>query len=355
MKISIAERLRPFSHLPGTYCLLPRTSLRFHIFPTCIQIDSLASASPQSIGHVNLHLTGPVEDFTVQQDLEKGEIKVWGHAIEGYFEYHIFIENDSIQIIQTRGFELKFSPSFDCQSETNKITFNCPDQVNQASSLERLSLGNHKAQDWDLVKRRANFTEIFPHWFRLASLLPSLNLNEDQTPSLLLNCENAVHQHPPEKILEAFYPLFAAGLEGILSPRSLDSEHQGFKLPPVSANISPLQILTKGAQFIRSLFLKVEQNTLSLLPALPPEFHSGRAVQWHCEGIGKLHFEWSKKTLRRVILHANATQTLHFSLQSELKRMRLRTFHAEKGTFISSHAPLDVQQDQLYLFDNFQR
>ncbi|MBS4168264.1 hypothetical protein [Parachlamydia sp. AcF125] len=355
MKISIAERLRPFSHLPGTFCLLPYTALRFQIFPTLIHISSLANSSPEYIGRVKLDLTGPVEEFTIQQDLEKGEIKVWGHASEGYFDYRIFAENDgSIKIVQERGFELNFSPSFDCQSQPKAIVFKSSVWLAPHPPTERLSLGNHKAQDWDLIKRRKNFAEIFPHWFRLGSLVPFSEIPENPHPSLLQACENALQQQP-EKILKAFFPLFAAGFEGILSPRSQDLEHLGFKSPPIPSHLSPLYLLKQGAQLIRSLFMKIEPNTLSLLPSLPPEFHCGRAVNWQAEGIGTIHFEWSKKTLRRVILYSSANQTLHFNLQSPLKRMRLRTTPAEKGSFISCHAPLEVLSDQLYLFDNFQK
>jgi len=75
MKIKIAERLRPFSHTPGASCLIPGTCFAVTAFPTLLRIDQ---------HEIKLKLTGPVSNFTLQQDLEKNCVFVFGKAKEGH-------------------------------------------------------------------------------------------------------------------------------------------------------------------------------------------------------------------------------------------------------------------------------
>jgi len=370
MKIKIAERLRPYAHLPGTYCLLPLSSLRLQIFPTLIRIHAFEDrTAPTYLGEIALNLRGPVKNFTVQQDLEKGEIKVWGESPQGYFSYRIFSSCEGflhVKFEQAFAFKCLLNCPFDLKRHENIILNNGEFEVQAKDELilktantyiakpqihERLSLGNHKAQDWEMIKRRMDFGEIFPCWFRLAALLPS---STTQIESPLLNhCQEIIQQKQRNEILNGFNQLFAAGFEGILSPRALDTEYQGFDSPLTSTG-SPLPLLTIGAQLIRSLFMHVGPQSLSVLPALPTEFHSGRGVQWKCQNIGLLDFEWSKKELRRMFLFAETTQTIEINFQKQLKKMRIRTNSVEKGKTVSCVAPLTIQKDQLYIFDNFQ-
>lgn len=374
MKIKIAERLRPFAHLPGTYCLLPLSSLRLQIFPTLIRIHAFdCQVAPVPVGEIVLNLRGPVKNFTVQQDLEKGEVKVWGTCPQGYFCYRIFLSAEgflSVKFEQTFtlactpncAYELKRNETLSsCMGETeihikDELIFKTPStpaKTPKPQIHERLSLGSHKAQDWEMIKRRMDFGEIFPCWFRLAALIP--HSSAEFTSPLVDHCREMIQQKQRNEILTAFYPLFAAGFEGILTPRAFDTEYQGFDSVLAPGNThSPLPLLTQGAQLIRALFLEVNAQALSILPALPTEFHSGRGVQWHCEGIGLVDFEWSKKELRRLFLYATATQTIEIAFQKQLHKMRIRTNSVEKGKIVACDAPVEIQKDQLYIFDNFQ-
>ena len=98
MEISIAEKLRPFSHEPGTSCLIPGTTLVMRVYPSCIQVFDLENSPPKLVWETFLDVIGPVRDFTVQQDLEKMRVLVWGASSKWFFPTYgsgSWIQNDS--------------------------------------------------------------------------------------------------------------------------------------------------------------------------------------------------------------------------------------------------------------------
>ena len=57
MRITIGLRHHPFTHVPGTFVVLPGSTLQLQIFPTLIKVA----------GHEEIPLTleGPIEKFTI--------------------------------------------------------------------------------------------------------------------------------------------------------------------------------------------------------------------------------------------------------------------------------------------------
>lgn len=320
MQIKIAERLRPYSHIPGTYCILPGSSRRLQVFPAFIRVHDLAGPHPKLIEETALDIQGPVKDFTVLQDLEKGIIKVWGHAAKGFFRNEYAVP----------------SPS------------NSP-------SIDRLSLGWHKAQDWSAMQERKAMEEIFPIWFRLGQNTPHYPSKPAGTIFLLEKCRQIIQERKTTEIIQAFRNLFLCGFEGMLSPRLKDEQHQGFELPPLDTEASPLFLLSEGAKLIRSLFFKQNEQSISILPALPPEFHCGRLVNVSCAGLGILDMEWSKKTIRRMIFHAHRDSEIVFVFRANLKKFRLRENAYDQGRWTACDEQIKIQSGNTYFLDNFQR
>lgn len=368
MPIKIAERLKPYCHCPGTYVLLPGSTLRLQIFPTRLHVDDLSVSAPKRLVAIDFCLKGPLDGFTVLQDLEKGQVRVWGKNNEGHFRYTLaasavgkgltlafeklpqkkmdFVSEGDWKTAEKR-VEEKGIISFGPISQESCMPFAIP-------AMDRLSLGNNKAQDWELIRRRRDFREIFPVWHRLGQLIPgSFSSHHSGTAALLEDCRQAALKNSPEFILQQFERLFLSGFEGILSPRLLDSEHQGFSLPEIDPLATPLILLSLGSQLIRSLFFQEEGQKLTLLPALPPQFHCGRLIQIPCEG-GILNFEWTKKVLRRVIFQATQSQVKAFSFSQGEKRCRLRLARHEKGHRYTDGQTLETSAGQNYWFDNFE-
>ena len=321
MQIRIAERLRPFSHTAGTCCILPGSTLRLQVFPSLIRIHDM-TAEPKLVKEFPIDVEGPVIDFTVQQDLEKGHILIWGQGQGGYFKHKEVL------------------PGF---------TF--------PQNLSRLSLGNHKAQDWDLMTRRLSFEEIFPIWHRLGQMTPILQspTSFQGTLALLEECRQKIEGRKILEILPAFKKVFLAGFEGMLSPRLEDSQHQGFSLSEVTdPSLSPLWLLTQGAELIQSLFLKREDQAFLVLPALPPDFHCGRLLGVQVEGLGKVDIEWTKKEIRRmgILVEIEGEYALRFS--KDIAQFRLRQNAKEKGSIHKASSPLSLKAGYAFL-DNFQK
>lgn len=343
MRITIAERLRPFSHLPGTTCLLPGTPYEFRFYPT-------------RLGSHDLHLHGPVEDFTVQQDLEKCRLTVWGHYQEGFLRYHIFFDIEEKAVI----LEMDRCPSAGLSSSLRKTPLlpkqrvrlieNSPHLPCPKNSRARLSLGCHRAQDWDLMKRRARLEEIFPFWFRLGMLLEEES-SGNRHP-LLEQCAQNVLKQDRLALYTSFKNLFSAGFEGILTPRLQDQAFQGLMPLLAKTEGSPTILLSAAARLIARLFIDTSANNLSFLPLLPPEFHCGR-ITGYAVPFGEVDLEWSKKTLRRLIFRNRNNAQPSFIFPKQIKAFRIRTSPKDKGAILPVGTPLDFQENGVYFFDNF--
>ncbi|MEX1012586.1 MAG: hypothetical protein WD595_06670 [Waddliaceae bacterium] len=281
MKISIVNRFKPFSHTPGVKLLLPGTDQFFQVYP-----EKIITGDTE----IPLDIKGPVKNFTVEQDLEKGSIRVFGHSSTGYFEKKIA------------------NPSYQ-------------------KPKERLSLGVHKAQEWDLVKKRQMMSEILPFWHFLGQVTPIKPSHREGTAALL------------DRSLEH---LFLAGFEGILSPRLQDTDYQGFDLDMPKAG-DPLILLTEGAKMIKSLFLQEEPEYFHILPRLPSEFHCGRLT------TPEIDMEWSKHKLRKLIVRTSKP----LLLPKEIKRFRLKGDHREKGEWILRDQQLPSRK--VLVLDRFER
>jgi hypothetical protein len=368
MKIKIAQRLCPFSHAPGTFCILPKTCLRFQIFPTRICVDDISGATPKQIFQIDLNLTGPAKDFTVQQDLERGLLKVWGHFHEGFVRYEIVpVQND-------RSFDIRMEkcPNEGIEFKQLNRKIIAKDNVNfyrkeissdilsfrQEEETERLSLGSHKAQDWDMIARRGDLIEILPFWHRLGRTVPFISFSESQgNLKLLESCDKAISDKNKVAIYDLFKNLFLAGFSGILSPQLADDLFQGFNMKPISKDFdgSSLVLLSEGAKQITRLFVDVSGGALQILPVLPPEFHSGRMINVKCGDFGIADLEWSKKTIRRLIFRSHFEGFLPLTFQKGIKSFRARFSMKDKGRRIEVGKPLEVIKGNTYFLDNFQK
>ncbi len=322
MHIRIAERLRPFSHHPGTKVILPRSKIVLELYPTLFIVGDQK---------IPLELTGPVKEFTVQLDLEKGCVWVWGFYQEGYRRFCLWSESGAFKIAAVRGGETVDHPKF------------------STSAFERLSLGSHKKQDWCLVKRRGDLKEIVPHWLRLAQLLPSVERHDQGVLDYL-------RQIPKEKttLNENILNLYHLGFDGIFHPRLDDRDHLGVFLPSVTGSPSPLALIAQGAEFLRSLFIE-EGEQIKILPCLPPQFHCGRLIFIDLGEIGALHIEWSKKMIRRMVFNSASDRDQTFVFQKEVKNFRFRKADEKKGKIISSGSSLSFSSDSVYYFDRFEK
>ena len=308
MRIKIENKLRPFSHQPGTRCLIPYTTWEVEAFPSLLKFRDLASSEKKE---VCLQVKGPVKGFTLIQDLEKGRVEVVGRGQAGYFRQQITPE------------EYPFLKKFDLPK-----------------SNMRLSFGVHKKQDWDLVKRRLEMVEVFPFWVRLSKLIPEWTLPQKSVGTMLLldEVENG--------------SFFQAGFQGILSPRLNDENHLGL-IEEREVEGCPLGLLHEGARRILSLFFEQEGSRVHILPRLPKDFHAGRIVSLMTTGGDVLDLEWSKKQIKKVILLPAKDSEVELVLKKGLKSYRIRKSLRQRGERQNASTPLQLKAGQTLYLDRF--
>lgn len=363
MRLSIAERLRPFSHLPGAHCLLPGCSLAVKFYPSLICIEDLKGPSPEKLIEIDLQIKGPLKNFLIVQDLEKGILFAEGEGKEGFIRYRCLLNSQknvqiNVEKVPEGGI---FSKALNKTiHKGDQFEFPCPKAVVCTPVLEkeRLSLGSHKKQEWELIKRRLSMDEIFPLWYSLAQQIPQISSAENEgTLKFLQECQASIASNKPETILPQFENLFMAAFEGMLVPQLQDPLYQGFNISPISSDFkgSPLTLLTKGQELIRSLFIQEKGEEIHFLPALPPQFHCGRMLGIIVPTVGKLDIEWTKKLLRRVILYSDQTKEITFQFQPSLKSFRLRKKGEQEGIRMKCGDTFSILANTIYFLDNFQK
>lgn len=364
MSIEIAERLKPFSHVPGTSTILPGLGYQVQIFPCLIRVYHLKESTPVLLEEVEMGLTGPVEQFTVCNDLEKGRVSIGGKTADGWIRYHLVsaqqtkgvrLVADRVPVgglkLRQKGIErvLQIHDDHDLIEESAAFT------PYQLPLCDRLSLGNHKAQEGELIRRRLCLAEIFPLWHRLGQLVPVEQMQNCQggTWALLDKCRQCVQHNKPEETEQAWIHLILAGFSSLFVPRLEDAEYQGLTQPLNACTLSPLALLSEGARLIRQLFVQQEQEKVMILPHLLPSLPYGRLLQVPLEGGGWISLEWTKKVIRRLIIYAAQDQDLLLQFRSNVRSYRLYQHTKDKGTRQECSSLLSLKKNCHYLFDNF--
>ena len=360
MKIKVTHKYRPFSHESGTPLLIPGSVWKVTVYPAKLAFESLETSWEKETYLLFPHIFGPVASFTVLQDLEKGWVRVFGLGKGGYFSYRITALSHHIALFVERAPEegLSFTFRESVKHLKRKETLQIPTRGGDSSrlSLEKMHFGCSKKQNWCLVKHRLDLREILPIWFALGKGLPSYPMVDVGSSRYLKKCFNLVAEKNRVEIGPSLIETFKVGFEGLLSPRLFDDDYQSYALGErIPKTASPLALLSEGAKLIRSLLIDIEEERVALLPCLPKDIHAGRFINIDCGKHLVIDLEWSKKCIRRLILHSKEDQTRLFFFQKCLNSFRLRKGRFGKGDIVQVGTPLVLQKDRLYILDRFQK
>ncbi|WP_420421056.1 glycoside hydrolase family 95-like protein [Simkania sp.] len=350
MPSQLTNHIRPFSHRPGETCMLPSSSWKLTAYPTQFELENLAAEEEKIL--FSFEAQGPIQGYTLMQDLERDFVRIYGTAKRGYFSFRLTAEPDAIVLLVERCPDEGLPFSFQGVKEVlkRKQTYAFPLSHKQLTHPhEKTHFGCHKKQDWTLLRRRLSLSEILPLWFALGRKCPKEQLHYEGTATLFKACEKAIQGQDRVQVGSLLLQLFQVGFGGMLTPRLLDTDFQGILPPQKEAQGSPLILLSHGADLIRMLFLSAQGDTIEVLPCLPVELHSGRAVNLQVSEHLNLDLEWSKKTLRRLTLRSNGEQTWKLKLQNDLKSYRL------DGKRVSIEDPLALEAGKTYLLDRFEK
>ena len=354
MKIEIVQKYAPFSCIPGESVLIPGSRCKVKVYPARIEFFGITTLI------VDIEVEGPVSNFTIMQDLERRWVRVFGHFLGGFLSYRIFVQAGAIALLVERSppegvsFHVEGNKKFLRRKEVLSLPLSSTEIAEMA--VEKISLGSHKAQDWQRIHRRLSLEEILPLWFQIGQLYPRERWPEVGVYRLLSKCEGLLLRKEKGKIGDILLHLFQAGFSGLFSPRVHDTQYQAFcrKGEAVSPEISPFMVLRGGADVIRSLFFQRVGESYLILPCLPPKLHAGRMVGIR-ENKLRLDIEWSKKRIRNMILRPLQDHSCAFTFPSWVKSFRLRRSQRDFGQQMSSHTTLSLQARCIYLLDRFER
>lgn len=359
--MKIANRYRPFSHTPGTSCLIPSTRSFVTVYPTFIKIFSHFDSEDS----IKWSFKGLVKDFTVMQDLEKQEVIVSGIAKQGYFCYRIYAKLGSIYLVLDKAplacleVELflegrKESKNLSLKSELllkKNISHLIP------SSFERISFGVSKAQDWDLVKRRQDPLEYLPFWFALGQQIPSEqehHIEDVSTYRHLMQTEKLLSEKQNDGFIETLKEVFQAGFDGMLLPRLYDTSYLGVEIKSNDEKFSPpYSLLSLGYKIIKQMLLSSNGSQIEVLSSIPSCFHSGRALNLSQNGA-LFDLEWSKKQIKKIDLTVFEKTDFLFSFHKSIKSFRLSSKNQVILKACEAASKLCLEPG-FYTFDQFQK
>jgi len=328
-------RFAPFCHESPTFVLIPHTEATAEICPAKVTIFSLIH--PFKIIFETNFSFGPLEQFTVIQDLEHGKIEVSGFSSQGFVSYEI----DATGLHFVRG-AVKKSFSF--------ILPKAP-----VKKPERLSLGCHKAQDSFLIFRRKDIQEYLPIWFFLAQSIPEQKPLAPVGDCLLSELAKTIEKKDKNGLSNTLCDFFLASFRSLFFPRLVDDSHLGYSLPPILPDhtLSPLAILSESLPLVRSLFFRESDHHFEILPLLPKECHAGRLTNITTKNQDSLSIEWTKHSLRRAEIIPARSSSFSFKFPTGIKRLRVHTKEANLG-FFSADDLLPLEKSKLYLLDRFE-
>jgi hypothetical protein len=358
MRILIQHPHRPFSHVPGASCLVPHTCWKLIAYPARLVFENLSDGQ---LVDLCLDIQGPVKDFTVQQNLEKGNVVIFGMSKKGFFRLAVRQDSKgvSLQFEKLPGQQLKISHGIDSFVAGEKQQFSIGSALIPTSmqSSEKIFLGCSKEQDFDMIRRRCDLSEILPLWMRLGQLTPLSSCSQEPSGvfSLLDSCKTKIVSKQKNEITPILKEVFLAGFHGILCPRSSDDDHQGIICQTSSSGQSPLYLLSEGARLIRSLFFQESSHALSFIPCLPSEFVCGRFVSIKTASADLIDFIWSKKTMKMIKIQPGVSRCVLLEFPADIARFRLRKSLLDKGLSLNVGDEVHLQENQVVFIDRFEK
>ena len=357
MKIDITDRFRAFSHSPGHEAMIPASLSKVKVFPAALEIVCLLTGEKKVFFW---NLKGPVLPFTVEQDLEKACLRIYGEAEQGYFRF-VLKKEEGVIVLYLEKTPLEGVALLDSSGIVQKVFFSGEKifSVDDRSScentqIEQLFLGNSKHKDWDLIRKRRDLAEVLPFWYALGQRAPELAKEEGPVMDLLAQIEERVVLKD-RSVGELILKLYLAGFSGGLVPRAFDSECQG--ILPLSSSVatSAETLLKRGAVLIRSLFFQENQGVYYILPCLPSEFVCGKMLGIITNSGSRIDLEWTKHKMRRMTVLVGQIELFQAVFSSEIKEFRVRIGAKDRGRILQNGESLTVIPGQKIWIDRFQK
>lgn len=326
--IKIANRFCPFSHLPGAKAVIPYTDIIVEAFPTRLKFYK-----EELIFTIDLLITGPVKEFTLLQDLEKGSIRIWGKPREGYFVFEI--SREGIELIRGKGLKI-ISDGEEKELRKNERRPLFKEVFSVLDKTERLSLGVDRKLDIDLVLRRFDLAELLP-------LLFFLSQKVKKSPTDRKNLATK----------EEFVDFLRVSFSSLLAPEREDKNYLGLSFEGLSDRESRMSLFSLAYASIKRLIVEENERLVYLLPHLFSEFHAGRLLGG-IVSFGTVDLEWAKRKLKKAIFTANRDAIFTLNVPGKMKTFRLKRHIKERGRIFPISHSFEIKKGERYFLDKFE-
>lgn len=344
--LSIKLQLLPFDTTPGVPMFVPGSHWVCRIYPAKV---SFFSFETREAGEVSLPVQGPVKNFHVQANLERGRLEVSGLASQGFFRFFLSSQKGKLLLERKKG---EISSMSLCQSGDLVCGINHDVQPIERK-LPALSLGIHKKQDWAFIARRCDPKEFLPFWLRWSYWVPP-TVREDSVDEVNPLLQELMGASPDDAFC-LLQRVFLGCFYGMFIPQKDDG---GLALVPEGQEFQNnlLRTLHLGAQYIESRFFLEEEGGFYLLPFLPKEFHAGRYLRFLSSQGDQVSIEWSKKKIKRVFFSCAKTRWIQWRTKASQTVCRLsRKGERQESEQVLIKKPLLFEAGKDYCLDNFRQ
>ena len=334
--------MRPFSHIPGSRAMIPGSSWIVEAYPTKINFIQESKVIPLTLG-----LQGPCVGFTLQQDLEKNQVIIFGSFYNARFVKIAIAHTTHVIITLQKGDLIPYQlvEKKDIWHKKKSLVIGL-DSINMSylsQQKEKLFLGMHKQLNWPQVMQRMILREILPVLFTLGQKIPPMN---DNFPSIEM----------PKT--EKEFDIFLRGrFHHLLLPTREDNNNLGLDLNPIEKSTPLKAILRQSYEAIRNVFFQENQNEIEILPLLSffPQFISGRMTSIHAHHA-MIDIEWSKRKIKKISLRPKKDGPIFLKFPKQHTSYRLRNHPKEqKGSIMTIDMPIFLERGKIFFLDKFQK
>ncbi len=327
MKIAICDRLRSFSHKSGHQMIVPGTLVELQVFAT----ELLWGPLEREKKSISLDLKGPMNPFTVEQDLEGKLVRIYGQSQTGYFRMSVQVEKMGFLLLRFEktpplGIPAIFQGESMCFFSGDTFPL-CVVENSERTSQEKLFLGLSKQKEWERMRDRKDLREILPLWHALGNTIPEEEGEKTFFPAL----EEAIAKQEKQKVYDLLLLSYLVHFSAGLFPRREDAEKQG--IPPLVE--STKNLLSQGAKKIRSLFFQEQEEGWYFLPCLPSQFVCGKMTDIQTKNGSRIDLEWTKHRLRKMRIRVEQEQEICLYFPKEIKSFRMKRSFRDRGQIVS--------------------
>jgi hypothetical protein len=345
------SRFNPFSDQMGVHVWVPYTQVIARIFPTRLLLnDDL----------IDFDLNGPIQNFVVFAEWEKGRIQWYMKTKEGFVNWYLYRKDKELCLELRRAptpisYRLSEKGLFKKLAPKETLLFPLDKVFAENPCFEKLFFGiTKKSEAREIFKRRA-LEEFLPFCFFLSQMTGNkVKVIQGGIGDLFKEVENALIQKNRSDIGKLFESILSLGFYDLFVPTLQDLFYQRIASKSLKIKGSPLVIFPHLYSLIRRCFIQQEGEYIHLLPCLPKEIAAGRMTDVQI-GALTIDMEWRKEQMRRMKIDVKKITKTHFSFPKEIKTYRFRKHLREKGQRLFVDQPLILQANNSYYFDNFMK